>query len=120
VGNAFDGRRLDLGQAVRRWVGLGAPLQLAGLVPALASLVSGVSLLWWIALLLSTAVSPTKQGLHDRLANSAMVQPADAGSGVVVLGCLVLVAVTVLMPILALIFLGPQIQEILSEVGSSI
>ncbi len=78
--------------------------------------------LWNIVLLITTATSPTKQGLHDRLANSAVVRPANAGNGLAY-GCLAIVVALLVIAIVAivgLIFLGGQVSSILSEVGESI
>jgi uncharacterized RDD family membrane protein YckC len=122
VGNAFDGRPLSLEQAIRRWLGLGDFLNLFGFTPALALLSTGLLFIWTIVLLITTATSPTKQGLHDRLANSAVVRPTTAGTGLAY-GCLALVVVlfvVALLAIVSLIFLGAQVSSILSEVGESI
>jgi hypothetical protein len=79
-------------------------------------------LVWAIVLLISTTTSPTKQGLHDRFANSAVVRPAGAGTGLATT-CLVVVIVLLLIglaSIVALIFLGGQVSAILSAAGESI
>src|SRR3954470_5721746 len=68
VGNAFDGRTLTVNQAIRRWLGFGWFLGLLGLVPSLTAIAGVAELAWHIALLISTAMSPTRQGLHDRFA----------------------------------------------------
>lgn len=122
VANAFDGRPLSLDQAARRWLGLGEFLPLLGITPGLGVLASGLQLIWVIVLLITTATSPTKQGLHDRIANSAVVRPVNAGNGVVV-ACLIIVlvlAAITLLSIVALTFLGSQVGSILSEVGESV
>ena len=122
VGNAFDGRPLRLDQAVRRWLGIGDFLLLLGIIPALGPASSGLLFVWNIALLITAATSPTKQGLHDRLANSAVVRPANAGNGLAY-GCLAIVVallVVAIVAIVGLIFLGGQVSSILSEVGESI
>jgi uncharacterized RDD family membrane protein YckC len=115
VGTAFDGRPLEPGQALIRWALLGYPLSLVSLVPALANLVSGLGLIWYIALLVSTIASDTKQGLHDRAASSAVVKPEGLGRSGVVTACLVLVIAFIalwLIAIVGVIFLGGQISEI--------
>ena len=92
-----------------------------GIIPA-AGLGSLLLFVWAIVLLITTATSPTKQGLHDKLANSAVVRPVSAGNGWVI-ACLVIVAALVLIPLLAivaLIFLGGQVSTILSTVGESV
>ena len=121
VGNAFDGRPLTLDQAIRRWLGFGEFIWLIGFVPGLAAF-SGLYFLWALVLLITTAASPTKQGLHDRLANSAVVRPVDAGNGLAI-SCVVILLILLAIPLLsivALIFLGSQVSSILSEVGASI
>ncbi|HET9083739.1 MAG TPA: RDD family protein [Candidatus Limnocylindrales bacterium] len=122
VGNAFDGRPLTMDQAIRRWLGLGEVITLLGVLPALAGLGGLLLFVWSILLLITTATSPTKQGLHDRLANSAVVRPISAGNGWVI-ACLIIVLALVLIPLLAiiaLIFLGGQVSTILSTVGESV
>ena len=77
VGNASDGAALTTEQAVRRWLALGGALSLAQFlnpIPGLGVLIGLLSLVWVIALLVTTAQSPTKQGLHDQFANSIVVK----------------------------------------------
>src|SRR4029078_10799022 len=81
VGNAFDGRPLTMDQAIRRWLGLGDVITLLGVLPAAAGLGRLLLFVWAIVLLITTATSPTKQGLHDKLANSAVVRPVSGGDG---------------------------------------
>jgi uncharacterized RDD family membrane protein YckC len=81
VGNASDGATLTMEQAVRRWLALGGIFSLAQTLnplPGLGILIGLVSLIWVIALLVTTAQSPTKQGLHDQFANSVVVKAARA------------------------------------------
>jgi uncharacterized RDD family membrane protein YckC len=123
VGNAFDGRALSIEQAARRWLGLGLWLGLLSLIPSLVGATSLVQLLWIIVLLITTATSPTKQGLHDKFANTALVKPAGQGSSGLAMACLLVVGLLVLLfivSIVALIFLGGQVSTILSEIGESI
>ncbi|MEA2537715.1 MAG: hypothetical protein QOF11_1949 [Chloroflexota bacterium] len=77
VGNAADGATLTMEQAVKRWLALGGVFALAQLLqplPALGLLLSLAGLVWAIALLVTTAQSPTKQGLHDQFAGSVVVK----------------------------------------------
>ena len=123
VGTAFDGRPLEMGPALLRWALLGYPLSLSYLVPATVNVASLLEFVWVIVLLVSTISSDTRQGLHDRAAGSAVVQPANVGRGALVTGCLALVVVVIvfwLVSIVGLIFLGGQIEEILREVGESV
>jgi uncharacterized RDD family membrane protein YckC len=123
VGDATDGRTISKETAFRRWLALGAWLPALVVVPALAGLANLVFLVWSLVLLVSTVSSPTKQGIHDRFANTAMVQPAGGSSNGMVMGCVVILAVVVglvVLSFIALIFLGGQVSSILSEVGGSI
>lgn len=125
VGTAFDGRPLEIGQAVIRWALLGYPLSLVALLPAntVTNLISLAGFFWYIALLVSTIISDTKQGIHDRVVRSAVVQPAGLGNSGLVTACLLLAIIFVVLPFVALIgliFLGGQISGILDEVGRSI
>ncbi len=123
VGNAFDGKALSLEQAIRRWLGLGSWIGLFAIVPSLAGISALIELLWVIVLLITTATSPTKQGLHDRFANTALVSPSGQGASGLAKACLIIVVVLFLLfvlSIVALILLGSQVSLILSEIGESI
>jgi uncharacterized RDD family membrane protein YckC len=79
VGNAADGATLTQEQAIRRWIFLGAPFGLASAlnpIPALGLLIGLAGLAYFIYLLVSTAQSPTKQGFHDKQANTVVVKSA--------------------------------------------
>ena len=80
IGNETDGSTLTYQQAATRYALLFGPGFVAGLVSAFALslgvLASLVSLIWFIALLVTTAQSPTKQGLHDRYAHTMVVKAA--------------------------------------------
>jgi uncharacterized RDD family membrane protein YckC len=81
VGNAADGATLTMEQAVKRWLALGGVFALAQFLnplPGLGILIGLASFVWVIALLYTTATSPTKQGLHDQYAGSVVVKAARA------------------------------------------
>ena len=89
VGNAFDGQPLSMSQAIARWLGLGYWITLLTLLPffglaVAAYVIAGV---WLIGIWVSVIVSPTKQGIHDRLARSAVVRPTGPTSRWAI-GCL--------------------------------
>jgi uncharacterized RDD family membrane protein YckC len=76
VGNETDGATLTLNQAVIRWAllfGPGAVAQAFGFT-GIGLILNLVAFVWWIALLVTTAQSPTKQGLHDRYAHTVVVK----------------------------------------------
>ena len=122
IGAAGDGRTLSLGQAAIRWAALGSWLQALALLPGLGGLLGMLGLVWALVLLVTTVASPTRQGLHDRFAGSAIVQPI--GREGPVFACLILlVLLFVVLPLIAfvgLLAVGSQITTILSEVGTSI
>ena len=77
VGNAFDGKTLTMDQALRRAVALWGPSTLAqffGGIAVVGSLLGLLAFLWVLYLLYTTATSPTKQGFHDKYANSVVVK----------------------------------------------
>jgi uncharacterized RDD family membrane protein YckC len=80
IGNAADGATITTNQAVTRYLVMFGPGLLAQLlgafVGALGLLLSLAGLVWLIVLLVTTAQSPTKQGLHDRYANTVVVKSA--------------------------------------------
>jgi uncharacterized RDD family membrane protein YckC len=120
IGSAVDGTTLTVQQGLVRWLAIGGIFQVLSIVPGL-SLLAIIAPFWILGLLISTMASPTRQGLHDRAASSAIVQPVGASSSA--LACLVILAILVGIAILAvasLILLGSQVSNILSAVGSSI
>lgn len=83
LGNAFDGRPLTMTQAITRWLAMGWWAGLLLVLPWFAIAVGSYLLVfvgWWLVLLVSMIVSPTKQGIHDRIARSALVRPAGPTS----------------------------------------
>lgn len=81
VGNAADGTTLTMDQAIKRWLALGAPFGIAQALnplPGLGMLIGLAAFIWFIALLVTTAQSPTKQGLHDKYAQTVVVKGARA------------------------------------------
>jgi uncharacterized RDD family membrane protein YckC len=79
IGNAQDGATISMDQALRRALilfGPGAVSQALGGWGIVGILFSLASLGWFIYLLYTTAVSPTKQGFHDKFANTMVVKAA--------------------------------------------
>jgi uncharacterized RDD family membrane protein YckC len=79
IGNAGDGKTLTMEQAVRRWIALGAPFGIAQALnplPGIGILLGLVAFGWFIYLLWTTYSSPTKQGFHDKFANTMVVKAA--------------------------------------------
>jgi uncharacterized RDD family membrane protein YckC len=81
VGNETDGRTITMNQAITRFLLLGAPFGLAQALTGISSLsviIGLIAFIYFIALLVTTAQSPTKQGLHDRYAHTVVVKAARA------------------------------------------
>ncbi|HEY2917236.1 MAG TPA: RDD family protein [Candidatus Limnocylindrales bacterium] len=77
VGNAFDGKTVTMDQALRRGVALWGPqwaAQFLSGAPVIGSIVGLLAFLWVLYLLYTTATSPTKQGWHDKFANTVVVK----------------------------------------------
>ena len=125
VANSADGLTLTVRQGLIRWAVLEGVSAVIGLLAALVAdgATTSVGLLvdlWVLVLFVSTVTGQAKQGLHDRAADSIVSQPEGASSGA---ACALLVAIVVACVVLGLVLvaiLGPQIQQILSDVGSSI
>jgi uncharacterized RDD family membrane protein YckC len=97
VGNAFDGAALSMERAFRRWIVLGAIPELVSFFSPVRGTGSGLEVLWFLVLLVSTATSPTKQGLHDRFAKSAVVAPSGVARSGIAMGLLLIVAVVAVL-----------------------
>ena len=77
IGNAVDGKTLTMDQAIRRWLVIAAPgilAQVIWVVPAIGALIGLFAFGWFIYLLWTTYSSPTKQGFHDKFANTMVVK----------------------------------------------
>lgn len=83
IGNEVDGATLTVNQAFLRWLLLGGIFSLTQLfnpLPVFGILLGLIAFLWIIALLVTTAQSPTKQGLHDRYAHTMVVKSARSAA----------------------------------------
>jgi uncharacterized RDD family membrane protein YckC len=79
VGNASDGSTIKSDAGIKRWIALGAPFSIAQALnplPGLGILIAVAAFIWFIALLYTTATSPTKQGIHDKYANTIVAKAA--------------------------------------------
>ena len=66
-------------QGIKRWIALGAPFGIAQALnplPGLGILIGLAAFVWFIALLYTTATSPTKQGIHDKYAGTIVAKAA--------------------------------------------
>lgn len=120
VVDAGTGSTLSVVQATKRWIALGWPLGLLVLIPALQNSASLIQFAWVIVLFFTTVLNDRKQGLHDRFANSLVVRSVTSGDGATVVGCLVWIALVILLTVIVTsIFLAqalPQLQEFIQEI----
>jgi uncharacterized RDD family membrane protein YckC len=105
IGNAADGRTVTRAQAFKRWLALGGWSGILSAIPVISGLVSLAMLVWQLALLITTASSPTKQGLHDRFAETAIVAPSGGSGNGVVIGCGLIIAAFALMFVAILVLM---------------
>jgi uncharacterized RDD family membrane protein YckC len=91
IGAEEDGDLITYGRGAVRWLFIGLPLGVEAVASTLLtglgdSLLLSALVLWYLALLISTARNPRKQGLHDRAARTvvtklARVVPWDGHTG---------------------------------------
>ncbi len=118
---AVSAGTLSVNDALLRWLALSGAVSILAFVPSIAPSVALIGGLWIIVLLVTTAVHPLRQGLHDRWARSVIVQPAPGGSGLAIVGCLALLVILfVVVPLVLLAASGDQIRDILNEIGNSV
>jgi hypothetical protein len=80
IGHEVDGRTIDNNQAMVRIVAMFGPGFVASILSAfvlsLGVIANLVAFIWFLALLYTTAKSPTHQGLHDQYAHTMVVKAA--------------------------------------------
>jgi uncharacterized RDD family membrane protein YckC len=114
VGNASNGAPLNVSQAVKRWFAMGDVLSLVGLIPGLANGGTTLVVIWAIVLMVSIVRHPSKRGIHDLFAGSAVVRPIEGSRGTVsgIVVAALVIAIIPLLAIIALIFLGSQVNSV--------
>ncbi len=124
VVDAATGGTLSLMAATKRFVALGYPLSLLVIVPALQSVAGIAEFALSLFLFFTTITNDRRQGLHDKFANSLVIRSVTSGDGATLVGCLLLIVLVVgfgiIISAVALAALGPQIEELMREVGNSI
>src|SRR3954451_5761630 len=119
--SATSAGRLPYNDALLRWIALSGAVAILALVPRVAGTLGFLSALWVLILLVTTAIHPLHQGLHDRWARSVVVQPAPGGSGAAVVTCFVMtVLLFLVLPVALLAFAGPQLEDLLRQIGESV
>jgi len=124
VVDAATGGTLSLTAATKRFIGLGYPLSLLVIVPALQSVAGIAEFALSLFLFFTTITNDRRQGLHDKFANSLVIRSVTSGDGATLVGCLLLIVLVVgfgiILSAVALAALGPQIEELMREMGNSI
>ena len=124
VVDAATGGTLSLTAATKRFIALGYPLSLLVIVPALQSVAGIAEFALSLFLFFTTITNDRRQGLHDKFANSLVIRSVTSGDGATLVGCLLLIVLVVgfgiILSAVALAALGPQIEELMREVGNSI
>ena len=113
LGNAFDGRPLTMTQAIERWLAMGWWATLLILLPFLALAIASYAVfaVWWVVLVISIIISPTKQGIHDRFSRSALVRLAGQGNRWAV-GCVWVLAIVTILEIAAVILFASLLNSL--------
>ena len=124
VVDAATGGTLSLTAATKRFIALGYPLSLLVIVPALQSVAGIAEFALSLFLFFTTITNDRRQGLHDKFANSLVIRSVTSGDGATLVGCLLLIVLVVgfgiILSAVALAALGPQIEELMREMGNSI
>lgn len=118
--DARGDRTLEVIPAAARWLLLSGALGLIGLLPLPVGISGIAGFIWIVVLLVSVLNNPLRQGIHDQAAGSLVVQRVGVHSNVALVGCLLLALLFIVLPIVSLVALGSQMEEILREVGQSI
>lgn len=120
VVDAQRGGAIPPGPAVKRWIGLGMWLSLLAVVPPLVSVAGLAQFGLQFILFLTVATDRRRQGVHDRYAGTVVVRRASSGDGAVAMGCVVLIALSIVSAIIlwaALLSLVlPEMRDVLDDV----
>jgi uncharacterized RDD family membrane protein YckC len=115
VVDAASGGTLSIVQASKRWVVFGWPLALLTLVTAFQGLVGPLQFALTVVLFISVVLDDRRQGLQDKFASSLVIRSTSSGAGAVIVGCLVWIALIILLSIIistvVLAAVWPQIQD---------
>jgi len=123
IGRIDDGQPITVEAGIVRWFVLTGWTSVLSLVAALGNVTSVLAVLWTLILLVSIGSDRRRQGLHDKLVGTAIVRPVGQSDSAAWATLVLLIAVPVVLAVLAivaLIFLGAQVSNILSTVGQSV
>ena len=121
--DAATGATLSLTAATKRFVALGYPLALLGIVPGLQSIAGILPFALLLFLFFTAVTNDRRQGLHDKWANSLVIRSTTSGDGATLVGCLVLIVLIVGLSIIAVSVLfaaiAPQLDEFIRAMESA-
>ena len=124
VADVMSGKTLTVVAGTKRWIALGAPVNLLALIESLQPIAGLLSLGVIVIVFLTTVTNERRQGLHDRWAGSLVIRSTTSGDSATAVGCLVLallvIGFVVVLTAAALVALGPQLEELMSRIGESI
>ena len=116
------GGTLSLAAATKRWVVLGFPLSLLGLVGPLQSAAGLIQIGVVVFLFFTVITNDRKQGLHDKAANALVIRATTSGDGATVVGCLIFGVLVIAIGLVATFAfaanLGPELQQIILDAGT--
>ena len=117
VVDANTGSTLSVLQATKRWIALGWPLALLGLVPALQAAQGLLQFGLTVFLFFTTVTNDRKQGLHDKFANSLVTRSVTSGNGATFAGCLVWGVLVILISFIAFtLFFAAVMPELIDYI----
>ena len=123
VVDAASGGELSIVQATKRWIALGYPLTLLGLIPVLQSAAGLIQFAVLLFIFFTIVTNDRRQGLHDRWANSLVIRHVSSGNGATFAGCLVWGILVILLGFIAsTIFLAaamPALQEYIQSLPTN-
>ena len=115
VVDAMTGNGLSIVAATKRWIALGFPLALLGLVPALQSATSLIQFALLLFLFFTTVTNDRRQGLHDKWADSLVIRSVTSGNGATFAGCLFWGVLVIVLGFIAVTVVFAGLMPVLQE-----
>jgi uncharacterized RDD family membrane protein YckC len=123
VVDAATGGTLSITQATKRWVALGFPIAIFGLIAPLQNAVGLVQFAVLLIVFFTIVTNDRRQGMHDRWANSLVIRHVTSGNGATFAGCLVWGVMIILIGFIAsaLFFAAaaPSLQDYIETLPST-
>jgi uncharacterized RDD family membrane protein YckC len=123
VVDAATGGTMSIVDASKRWIALGFPLTLLGLVPVLQNVAGVIQFALLLFIFFTIVMNDRRQGLHDRFANSLVIRHVSSGNGATIAGCLLWgILIMLLLFVASTIFLAaamPALQEYIESLPTN-